>query len=148
MPKVTYDANIFIKRKPAYFPAGFYMSIVVLQELVAGAKDASAIQELEAARRNYEKADRLLVPTMEDWWLVGVVINSLQRGRRSKKSGLIPKMSAEGKYRITNDVLIARTARRAGVTVVTDNKKDFEKIKNFCNVRLMSGAEFFRRKGN
>jgi predicted nucleic acid-binding protein len=145
MPKVTYDSNIFIKRKPAPFPAGFYLSVVVLQELVAGARDASAIKELEGIRRTYQKEDRLLVPTVEDWWAVGVIINSLQRVRKSRKTGLIPRMRADEKYRITNDVLIARTAQRAGVTLVTDNISDFKKIKNFCNVKLISGAEFFGR---
>ena len=145
MPKVTYDSDIFIKHKPAQFPAGFYMSIVVLQELLAGARDSEAIKEFEAAYRDYEKANRLLVPTAEDWWHVGLILNALQRGRRSKKSGLIPKISIGEKYRITNDVLIARTARRAGVAIVTDNVKDFDRIKNFCNVRLVKATDFFRR---
>jgi len=146
MPKVTYDSDIFIKHKPAQFPAGFYMSIVVLQELLAGAKDSEAIKEFSAAYRDYQKGNRLLVPTAEDWWYVGLVLNALQRGRRSKKSGLIPKISIGEKYRITNDVLIARTASRAGIAIVTDNIKDFARIKNFCNVRLIAGIDFFRRK--
>lgn len=37
MPTVTYDTNVFINHKPVYFPAGFVMSAVVMQELVAGA---------------------------------------------------------------------------------------------------------------
>ncbi|MEP6818821.1 MAG: type II toxin-antitoxin system VapC family toxin [bacterium] len=146
MPKITYDSDIFIKHKPAQFPAGFYMSIVVLQELLAGARDSEAIEEFEAAYRDYEKANRLLVPTAEDWWHVGLILNALQRRRRSKKSGLIPKISIGEKYRITNDVLIARTARRAGIAIVTDNIKDFDRIKNFCNVRLIKGTDFFRRR--
>lgn len=113
MPRVTYDSNIFIRRRPAHFPAGFYMSIVVLQELVAGARDASAIKELKAAKLDYQRADRLLVPTADDWWEAGVVINALQHRRRSKKTGLTPKMLAAEKYRITNDVLISLTARSA-----------------------------------
>jgi predicted nucleic acid-binding protein len=145
MPKITYDSNIFIKHKPAHLPAGFYMSMVVLHELVAGARDATATKELEAAYQNYKRAKRLLVPDTEDWWQVGLILNALQRGRKSKKSGLIPKISAGEKYRITNDVLIARTARRAGVAIVTDNVKDFERIQNFCNVRLIKGHEYFGR---
>jgi predicted nucleic acid-binding protein len=52
-------------------------------------------------------------------------------------------MSADQKYRITHDVLIARTAKRAGVMVVTDNVRDFEAIQRFCNIRLTSGEEYF-----
>jgi predicted nucleic acid-binding protein len=143
MSRVTYDTNIFIKRKPQPISTGFYMSIIVLQELVAGASDASAVKELKRSFLEWKKTDRLLVPDMEDWWQVGNVINALQRGRRSNKTGLIPKMSLNERHRITNDVLIARTAKRAGVTVVTDNVSDFQKIKNFCNVRVISGRDFF-----
>lgn len=145
MPKLTYDANIFINRKPRPLPTGFYMSVVVLQELVAGAKDASAVQEFERSRNEYRKADKLLVPTEEDWWQVGIIINSLQRGRRSRKDGKMPKMAAQEKYRITNDVLIARTAKRAGVTVITDNIADFNKIRKFCDVKVMSGSQYFSK---
>ena len=119
------------------------MSAVVLQELVAGATDASAVKDLEHSRREYLKANRLLVPIEDDWWHVGLVLNAFQRGRRSKKSGKIPKMSVGERYRIINDVLIARTAKRAGVTVVTDNVDDFKKIQNFCNVKVVSGSSYF-----
>jgi hypothetical protein len=143
MSRVTFDTNIFISRPSITLPASFYMSVVVLQELVVGAEDEAEVKKLDKAHREYEKAGRLLVPTGEDWWLAGKVINSLQRGLKSKRGGLTPKLAAEEKYRITNDVLIARTARRAGVSVVTDNLRDFERIQKFCHVRLMSGQAYF-----
>ncbi|WOB42428.1 type II toxin-antitoxin system VapC family toxin [Thermoleptolyngbya oregonensis NK1-22] len=143
MTKVTFDTNILISRKNLQLPDSFYMSVVVLQELVAGAKDETALKSLTVAYREYEKSRRLLVPTAEDWWLVGKVIYALQRGLKSQRGGLTPKMSADQKYRITHDVLIARTAKRAGVMVVTDNVRDFEAIQRFCNVRLTSGEEYF-----
>jgi hypothetical protein len=89
MAKVTYDAHICIRYKQQSFPHGFYMSAVVLQELVAGASDSSAIQEFERLRQEYRKANKLLVPGEEDWWHAGLVLNALQRGRRSKKTGKI-----------------------------------------------------------
>jgi len=143
MAKVTYDANIYIKYKPQSFPHGFYMSAVVLQELVAGANDASAIKKLQRLRHEYRKTNKLLVPNEEDWWHAALALNALQRGRRSKKTGKIPKISAAERYRIINDVLIARTAKRAGVMVVTDNINDFEKIRNFCDVKIISGSKYF-----
>lgn len=143
MPKVTFDTNIFISRKPAQFPNSFYMSVVVLQELVAGAQDEAELKTLGVARREYEKSEKLLVPTAEDWWLVGKIIYALQKGLKSQKAGLTPKMPADEKYRITHDVLIARTAKRKGVMVVTDNLKDFKAIQKYCNVLIMSGDEYF-----
>lgn len=79
---------------------------------------------------------------------MGKVIYALQKGLKSQRGGLTPKMSADQKYRITHDVLIARTAKRVGVTVVTDNVKDFEAIQRFCNVRLVSGDNYFRSQAN
>lgn len=144
MPKLTFDTNIFISRKRSQLPQSFYLSVVVLQELAAGAKDEAELKSLNAVRIHYEKVGRLLVPTAEDWWQVGRIINALQKGLKSQRGGLTPKMSADEKYRITHDVLIARTAKRAGVTVVTDDLKDFEAIQSFCHVRSMSGDEYFR----
>ena len=120
------------------------MSAVVLQELVAGAADSANIKELERTRHEYRSANKLLVPNEEDWWHAGLVLNALQRGRRSRKTGRIPKISAAERYRIINDVLIARTAKRAGVMVVTDNIDDFRKIRNFCDVKVISGSRYFR----
>jgi hypothetical protein len=148
MSKVTFDTNIFISRKYNQLPENFYMSVVVLQELVAGAQDEAELKALAVARREYEKSERLLIPTAEDWWLVGKVIYALQKGLKSQRGGLTPKMSADQKYRITHDVLIARTAKRVGVTVVTDNVKDFEAIQRFCNVRLISGDNYFSSQAN
>jgi predicted nucleic acid-binding protein len=143
MAKVTYDANILIRYKPQSFPRSFYMSAVVLQELVAGANDASRIKDFERLRHEYREANKLLVPNEEDWWHVGLALNALQRGRRSRKTGKIPRMSAAERCRLINDVLIARTAKRAGVMVVTDNVNDFEKIRNFCDVKVISGSKYF-----
>jgi len=144
MAKITYDANILIKYKQP-LPRSFYMSVVVLQELLAGANDASTINQLERVRHEYRKTGRLLVPTEEDWWYVGLALNALQRGRRSKKAGKIPRISAAERYRITNDVLIARSAKREGVALVTDNVRDFQKIRNFCDVKIISGSKYFAR---
>lgn len=147
MPTVTYDTNVFINRKPAYFPAGFVMSAVVMQELAAGAVDDSELKQLNAARLAYKKEDRLLVPLEEDWWQAGRVLNSLLRGLKWKGGGRTPKLPDTEKHRIISDVLIAVTARRARALVVTDNLKDFDKISRYCDVKIMSAAAFFGRRG-
>ena len=122
------------------------MSAVVLQELTAGALDKSELQRWDAARHTYEKTGRLLVPTGEDWWLAGKVLNSLLRGLKSKHGGLTPRLPATEKHRIVRDVLIARTARRAGALLVMDNVKDFQMIRRFCPVHMVRGSDYFRRK--
>jgi predicted nucleic acid-binding protein len=86
------------------------------------------------------------VPTGEDWWLAGKVLNSLLRGLKSKRGGLTPKLPAAEKQRIIRDVLIARTARRAGALLITDNVHDFKLIARFCLVRTMTGGQYFNRR--
>ena len=66
------------------------------------------------------------------------------RGMKSKRAGRAPRLHPQEKQRIIRDVLIARTARRAGALLVTNNLGDFEMIQRFCNVRVKSGADFFR----
>lgn len=143
MSRVTYDTNIFIRYNPAKFPAGFFMSAVVVQELVAGLKDAAAIHELELFWRKLEARGQLLVPTADDWWYAGRVLNMLYLGVRSHKAGRITAISKGEQQRILRDVLIARTAKRANVAVVTENLADFEKIRHFCNVKLLSSDGIF-----
>jgi hypothetical protein len=94
-------------------------------------------------RKLAERDETLLVPTGEDWWLAGKVLNSLQRGRASRRTGRIPPMPAAEIQRITRDVLIARTVRREGALLVTQNVADFELIRRFCAVRVQSGRDYF-----
>lgn len=143
MPGVVFDTSVVIAYKPALVPAGFLLSAVVLQELAAGAHDKSRLQQLDAVRQKYEKEGRLLVPTGEDWWLAGKVLNSLLRGLKSRRGGLTPKLPAAEKQRIIRDVLIARTVRRAGALLVTGNVNDFKLIARFCAVRVMTGRRYF-----
>lgn len=145
MAVVTYDTSIFIAYKPAALPAGFRMSVVVIQELTAGAVDKSEVQRWQAAMRAHENEGTLLVPTAEDWWLAGKALNSLLRGLKSRSGGHTPRLPPTEIQRIIRDVLIARTARRAGALLITDNIRDFERIRPFCNVRLRRGSEYFDR---
>jgi predicted nucleic acid-binding protein len=121
------------------------MSAIVIQELAAGALDKSRLQELDSARRHYEREGRLLVPTGEDWWIAGKVLNSLTRVQKSKTGARTVRISKAEQQRILRDVLIARTARREGVLVVTSNIADFEKIRPYCNARVIHPSEFFIR---
>lgn len=144
MSRVTYDTNVFVDYKPAYFPSGFLMSAVVIQELAAGAVDTTRLRELERIRRRYEKDERLLVPNGEDWYLAGKVLNSLYRGSAVSRRGDRVRISKADQQRIIRDVLIARSARRENVTVITSNIRDFEMIRPYCAVNIKHPDDFFR----
>ncbi|MBW3635657.1 MAG: type II toxin-antitoxin system VapC family toxin [Armatimonadetes bacterium] len=141
--KVTYDANIFIGRKVEVFPRGFFLSTVVLAELQAGAQDRSDMKRFEVLRRTVESFDQLLVPSAEDWWETGKALQRLSQGSKLENFGSTPRISPEERHRLFNDVLLAVSCRRAGITLITDNLKDFERIANVCRIKFSSGDEFF-----
>jgi predicted nucleic acid-binding protein len=68
MAGIVFDTNIWIGYKPTKLPNNLVMSAVVLHELVAGAADRSVLKALEASKRQYEKENKLLVPSGEDWF--------------------------------------------------------------------------------
>src|SRR6185369_7309634 len=123
MAGVVFDTSVIIAYKLTAFPSGFLMSSVVLQELIAGASDSSEVRKWLAAYRFYEKEKRLLVPTGEDWCEAGRIMNAMLRGLKSKLGGKTPKLPGSEKQGIIRDVLIARTVKRAGALLVTDNIK-------------------------
>ena len=144
MAGIVFDTNIWIARQPQTLPSSLQMSVVVLQELIAGAADTTAVKKFEAAKKLYERENKLLVPTADDWLVAGRTINSMLRGLRSKHDGKTPRLPHQEKQRIIRDVLIARTVKRVGALLVTDDRKDFERIRRFCNVRVMSAHDFFQ----
>lgn len=143
MPIVTYDSSVLIAYRPVSFPAGFRLTAVALQEMTAGSGDKSESKLWEASLRKHIAAGILLIPTAEDWFLAGKVLYALLQGLKTHAGGQTPRLPAEEKQRIIRDVLIARTAKRAGALLVTNNLKDFARIKRFCAVRIISGAAYF-----
>ena len=142
MSKDVFDTNIYIKYD--VFPnEKLLFSAVVLQEMTVGAWDSNELKEWEALRKSLEARNLLIVPNGEDWFIAGKVLNSLLRGLKSSNKGKTPKLSPDDKQRIIRDVLIARTVKRENARLVTDNIKDFEMIKRFCNIKLISGKDYF-----
>ena len=92
MAAIVFDTNIWIAYQPKTVPRSLHMSVVVLQELLAGAADATAVKKHEAVRKLYEQDGKLLVPTADDWIEAGKVLNSLLRGLKSKRGGKTPKL--------------------------------------------------------
>jgi predicted nucleic acid-binding protein len=145
MPPITYDTSIFKSYKPEVFPSGFLLSAVVLQELIASANDDSEVGRWVAARRAYEKEDRLIVPTSADWLLASKVLYWLMQKRKKKAGGKSPPLKSGASQRMALDALIAVSARRHRATIVTANWSDFEAIRYYCNVKAVKASDFFRR---
>jgi predicted nucleic acid-binding protein len=98
-----------------------WLSSVVLEELYAGvhARDRRVVERLE---RDFARAGRILVPNLNDWTQTGKVLARL--GARYGYERI-------GQARLTNDGLIAMSAARQGITVITANERDFARLAQF-----------------
>ena len=101
--------------------AAVWLSSVVLEEIYAGVipHDRHVVERLE---RDFNRARRIVVPNLTDWTQTGKVL-----------ALLAAKYDYEqvGKGRLTNDALIAMSAGRLGITVITANERDFRKLGEF-----------------
>jgi len=101
--------------------ASLWLSSVVLEELYAGAqpRDSRIFERLE---RDFDKAGRMLVPNLNDWTLAGKLL-----------ARLAAKFDYEqiGQARLTNDALLAMSAARRGITIITANERDFGRLAQF-----------------
>lgn len=113
------DAALGLKRIAAGAPV--WLSSVVLEELYAGvsAHNRHVVERLE---RDFHRARRILVPNLTDWTKTGKVLALL---------GAKYDYEQIGKGRLTNDALIAMSAGRLGITVITANARDFKKLAEF-----------------
>jgi predicted nucleic acid-binding protein len=113
------DAVLKLRRFTPGAPV--WLSSVVLEELYAGVKsrDFRIVERLE---RDFDKAGRMLVPNLSDWTLTGKLL-----ARLAAKYGY----EQIGQARLTNDALVAMSAARRGITVITANERDFARLARF-----------------
>jgi predicted nucleic acid-binding protein len=132
MQPVLFDASVYITALRKKDKGGVslrrlaegvpvWLSSVLLEELYAGvsARDSHVVERLE---RDFDKVKRILVPNLGDWTQTGKVL-----------ARLAAKYDYEeiGKGRLTNDTLMAISAGRLGITVITANARDFSKLAEF-----------------
>src|SRR6266849_3841699 len=113
------DAALILRRIVGGEPV--WLSSVVLEELYAGVS-AGHRHVVERLERDFDRAGRVLIPNLSDWTQTGKVL-----------ARLAAKYDYEqiGKGRLNNDALIAMSAGRTGITVVTANLRDFSKLAEF-----------------
>lgn len=101
--------------------APLWLSSVVLEELYAGA-DERGRPIVERLERDFDKAKRILVPSLSDWTQAGRVLARLAAKYHYERVG---------QGRLTNDALIGMSAARLGITVITANERDFRRLAEF-----------------
>lgn len=90
-------------------------------EIRAGAHTKEAVHAYNDLSNFFRRVDRIIVPSVRDFEKAGEIIAALQSSK-----GYDIKKSAS----ITNDCLLAASARNIGAVVYTQNKKDFKAIKD------------------
>jgi predicted nucleic acid-binding protein len=99
-----------------------WLSSVVLEELYAGASNAESVV-IEEIENLFDRRNRIVVPNVADWVQTGKMLRRL-----AEKYGY----EQIGRGRLTNDALIAASASRAGIRVLTANRRDFARLAEFC----------------
>jgi predicted nucleic acid-binding protein len=123
-------ANEALQRFHRAFSPFEHLSVIVAQELRAGVKQPSDRKALERnVLRVFERASRTITPSADAWHRSGDLLAEM-----AKQEGLeIARVSKA----FANDVLLALTCREAGCVLVTDNERDFRRIRRFVQFDFM-----------
>lgn len=134
--KIIYDTSVYI----SYLRSGkhrgladqvenavFYLHSTVFEELLAGIRTQKEQRELLNFKKPFVEKNRILTPTDQDWEETGLIINQLTVGQKVEFKNLVG---------LTHDILIALSVRRIGARVITENGKDFEKIRKIKDFKL------------
>ena len=141
---VLYDTAVYIGFPREVFKNDpGWLSMVVIQELMAGSSGRSDLKSWESLSQDYARDNRLLTPNAEAWRTAGRILNHmLSDASRSDAGRRRPKLSNDKKQSIIRDVLIAVSAKQHGVTVISDNE-DFPLLLRYYDFRWQSAQSFF-----
>ncbi len=148
MIRITFDTSVIIAYKVTGAPKNFVLSAPVISELISGASDNSERKGYEATRRDHEKNGTLIVPTTEDWLRASRILFWLSQKRKKQSGGQTPPSKPGASQRMILDALIAVSARREEVIVVTNDWDDYKAIQYYCKVKLKRGSDYFGQSGS
>jgi predicted nucleic acid-binding protein len=132
--KYALDANLFIrgyrdragaaelKRFHALFAPYEFLSAIVVQELRAGFRAADAVKRFDRTVVGpFLRRGRVITPTFATWRESGRVLATLvaEDGLELRR---VPKHTV-------NDIMLALSCREAGITLITENNKDFTRLR-------------------
>ena len=107
-----------------------HFSVIVAQELRAGVRRPRDRKTLERnVLKVFQRANRTITPSADAWHRSGDLLSEMAR-----EEGLeIARVSKA----FANDVLLALSCREAGCVLVTDNERDFQRIRRFVQFDFM-----------
>jgi predicted nucleic acid-binding protein len=123
-------ANEALQRFHRAFSPFEHLSVIVAQELRAGVKRPSDRKALERnVLRVFERASRTITPSPDAWHRSGDLLSDM-----AKQEGLeIARVSKA----LANDILLALSCRESGCVLVTENDRDFSRIRQFVSFEYM-----------
>ena len=123
-------ANEALQRFHRLFAPFEYLSVIVAQELRSGVQRPQDLRALEEhVLKIFERANRTLTPSVQAWQTSGDVL-----GEMARKEGLeVARVSKA----FGNDILLALSCREAGCVLVTDNERDFQRIRRFVEFEFV-----------
>lgn len=98
-----------------------WLNAVVLEELYAGTNERNR-KEVAALENQFALRSRIVVPELDDWIQAGDVLARLAARYDYEEIG---------RGRLTNDALIAMSAARLDIRVITANASDFRRLAEF-----------------
>ena len=125
------EANEALQRFHQAFAPFEHLSVIVAQELRAGVRRP---EDRRALERNvlavFERAGRTITPSDTAWHRSGDLLAEM-----AMREGLeIARVSKA----FANDLLLALSCREAGCVLVTDNARDFQRIRRVVQFDLTS----------
>ncbi|MGH9942272.1 MAG: type II toxin-antitoxin system VapC family toxin [Pyrinomonadaceae bacterium] len=143
--KYLFDTNIITAKvfdAVKCLPAGEHFSCVVLGEVMTAA-DPKPFRAYVETWKRAEKEKKLIAPHPDDWLPAARILHLLAQARKRDAGGKSSTRTTAAKQELLADVLIALSAARAGVAVVT-NDGDFQAIERLHRkLHVISGSEFF-----
>ena len=108
-----------------------YLSVIVAQELRAGVKQPHDRKALEQnVLKIFVRAGRMITPTGPAWHRSGDLLAEMAR-----QEGLeIPRVSKA----FANDILLALSCRESGCVLVTQDERDFKRIRRLVQFEFMA----------
>lgn len=140
MTKYVLDASLYIEAvRDRAFAAGLaqftsmflpqiYLHSVVAHELMAGAISEDARRQVDrGVIQPFERRGRVVVPNYRAWKRSGEIVAELVEQKVMSTVGISRSFP--------NDVLLAVSCRDEGLTIITRNIADFERISGVETVR-------------
>ena len=131
MAKYLFDTNSYENKSDKInIPSPIYVSSVVLCELMTACNDVKELKAYQILWETAKKDDLLIIPNEEDWLNASRILFLLAQERKKQAGGKAPKRTSKAKQELAMDCLIAMSACREEITVIT-NDNDFWEIKHF-----------------